>query len=163
MTNVWNPTPPAATIKAPARLALNAVAPAGLMMAANAVLMLFGAGADLPRFENLAVAPPDWVNAVVWILVLVALGLSRFELLRSDDGETLAIDALLVAAMVYPFTASAFGAEWMAANTLTLLAMAIMAFVAACPLSRKSAGWLAPVIGWLAWTSWLSVAHAAAG
>ncbi|MDZ4776567.1 MAG: hypothetical protein SGJ23_07255 [Alphaproteobacteria bacterium] len=161
MTNVWNPTPPAVALPESARLALNVAAPAVLVMAANAVLMLFGGGADLPRFENLAVAPPDWASAVAWIGVLAALGLSRFELLRTVESETLAIDALLIAVMVYPFTATAFGADWTAANSLTLLAITVMALVAAFPQSKSSAGWLVPVTGWLGWTSWLAVADAA--
>jgi hypothetical protein len=163
MSSVWNPTPPSTALPERARLALNVAAPAFLVMTANAVLMLFGGGADLPRFENLAVAPPDWASAAAWIVVLGVLGLSRYELTRGGDPLTLATDALLLAMMIYPFSATAFGADWTAANALTLLAIAVMAMVAAYPQSRRAAGWIAPVIGWLVWSSWLAVAHAAAG
>lgn len=163
MTNVWNPTPPATALPESARLALNVAAPAVLVMTANAVLMLFGGGADLPRFETVAAAPPDWLSAAAWIGVLALLGLSRFELSRVSDPQTLAVDALLIGVMVYPFSATAFDADWTAANALTLLAVAVMAMVAAFPQSKRSAGWIAPVIAWLGWTSWLSVAHVAAG
>jgi len=158
MSNVWNSTLTAA-LPERARLVLNVAAPAALVMTANAVLMLFGGGADLPRFENVAAAPPDWARAAAWIGVLGALGLSRFELSRSVEPATLAIDALLAAMMIYPFTSAAFGPAWTAANTLTTLAIAVMAFVAAYPQSRRAAGWLAPVLGWLGWTSWLAAAE----
>ena len=163
MTNVWNPTPSPVALPESARLALNVAAPAVLVMAANAVLMLFGGGADLPRYESVAIAPPDWANAAAWIGVLAFLGLSRFELSRASDPQTLATDALLIGVMVFPFSATAFDPDWTAANTLTLLAVAVMAMVAAYPQSKRAAGWIVPVIAWLGWTSWLAVAHVAAG
>lgn len=163
MSSVWNPTPPTTVLPERARLALNVAAPAAMVMAANAVLMLFGGGADLPRFENLAVAPPAWASATAWIVVLVLLGLSRFEISRARDAETLAIDALLAAVILYPFTATAFGADWTAANTLTLMAISVMALVAAYPQSKRAVVWIVPTIGWLACMGWLAVAHAAAG
>lgn len=162
MTNVWDPAPPTTALPESARLALHVTAPAVVVMAANAVFMMFGGGADLPRFESVAVSPPDWAGAAAWIAVLMLLGLSRHELGRAVEPETLAIDALLIGVMVYPFSATLFGADWTAANTLTLLAIAVMAMVAAFPQSKRSAGWLVPVTGWMGWSSWLAVAHAAA-
>jgi len=69
---------------------------------------------------------------------------------------------LLVAAMVYPFTARAFGAHWTAANTLTVLAIAAMAAVAIFPQSRRAAIFVTPAIAWLGWSSWLAIADVAA-
>lgn len=161
MADVWTPTPPPQALPERARFALSAAAPAFMVMAANAVLMLAGGGADLPKFENAALSPPVWASATIWIGMLVLLGAARHEVARRPDPETFAMDALLVAAMVYPFTANAFGADWTAANTMTLLAIGAMAVVAVWPQSRRAAALVVPAMGWLGWSSWLSVAEAA--
>jgi hypothetical protein len=155
MADVWTPTPSPDRLPESARRALHAAGPAFLVMAANAVLMIGGGGADLPVFEG---GPPAWVSAVVWIGMLAGLGAARFELSRADDGETFAIDALLVATMIYPFAARGFDANWTTASTLTALAIAAMAAVAAFPQSRRAAVLVAPAVGWLGWTSWLALA-----
>lgn len=159
MANVWNPSPPIETLPEGAQLALSAATPAFLVMSANAVLMLAGGGADLPVFEA---GPPAWTAAIVWIGMLTMLGVARFELSRTPDAETFAIDALLAAAMVYPFSARAFDAHWTVANTLTVLAIAAMAAVAAFPQSRRAARFVVPAIGWFGWSSWLAIADVAA-
>lgn len=160
MTSVWNPTPPTEALPQGARLALHATAPAFLVMTANAVLMAAGGGADLPVFQA---GPPAWAMAVIWISMLVVLGVARYEVARAEGAETFAVDVLLVAAMIYPFTARAFGADWTAANTLTVLAIAAMAAVAAFPQSRRGALLVAPAVAWMAWSSLLAIADVAAG
>lgn len=159
MTNVWNPSPSVENMPASARLAINAVAPAFAVMTINAALMLGGGGADLPVFEA---GPSPWASAIIWIVMLVMLGVARFDLSCADAAETFAIDTLLVATIIYPFSAQAFDAHWMAANTLTVLAIAAMSVVAAFPQSRRAAGFVAPAVAWLGWSSWLAIAQVAA-
>ncbi len=159
MTNVWNLSPSIENLPERMRLAINATAPAFLAMTINAVLMLGGGGADIPVFEA---GPPTWASAAIWIVILIMLGAARFEVARGDEAETFAIDALLAASIVYPFSARAFDGHWMAANTLTALAIAAMALVAVFPQSRRAAGLVSPSIAWLAWLSWLAIAETAA-
>ena len=123
--------------------------------------MLVGGGADFPTFEASPAAIPGWASAPIWIVLLTMLGVARHEIARGRDPQTFAIDALIVAAMVYPFSANAFGAHWTVANTLTTLGIAAMALVAALPQSWRATALLAGPAAWLGWSSWLAIAATA--
>jgi hypothetical protein len=161
MVDIWHPAPPQGLSEQTKSRLLHIAAPSFVVMAANAILMLGGGGADLPAFDGVAHAPPAWVSAALWIALLVLVGLARHEVARSADPETLAVDALLVAMMVYPFTATAFGAYWVVANTLTVLGVAAMALVSILPQSRRAAAFAAPTVALLGWWACLAAAGAA--
>lgn len=161
MSTTWNPTPPATKMPQGASLMLHAAAPAFMVMTANAVLMLVGGGADFPTFAASPAEIPGWASATAWIVLLTLLGIARHEIARRADPQTFAIDALIVAAMVYPFSANAFGAHWTVANTLTTLGIAAMAIAAALPQSWRATVLLVAPAAWLGWSSWLAVAATA--
>lgn len=161
MSTTWNPTPPATKMPQGARLMLHAVAPAFMVMTANALLMLGGGGADFPTFAGSPAEIPAWASATAWIVLLVMLGVARHEIQRRPDPQTFAIDALIVATMVYPFSANAFGAHWTVANTLTTLGIAAMALAAALPQSWRATLLLAAPTAWLGLSSWLAIAATA--
>lgn len=152
---------PAQTLLPPrARLAFHAAAPAIAIMAANAVAMVFGWGANLPDFAGVAAAPPAWASSIVWLGVYAALGIARWEACRNCAvacDRSRWVTAVLAWSVAYAFLGGAFGPGWGLFHALSLCALAAMALARVAPASPRAALWLTGPVFWLGYTAVLSV------
>ncbi len=149
-----------------ARLAFNAAAPAIVVMAANAVAMMVGWGANLPTFDNVPVAPPAWLIGVVWLGVYGSLGIARWEACRLSApacDRSRWVTAVLVWGIAYAFLAGAFGEVWSVVHAVSLFGLAAVALVRVAPVSRRAAAWTVMPLLWLGYTVVLSALALIAG
>ena len=109
-------------------------------MAANALAMVFGHGANLPTFANLTAAPAAWVTGALWIGLYGALGVARWEACHVSAracNRSRWATAVLMWAVAYAFVAGAFGPAWTAIHAISLFAVAAIAFIRFAPTSRR--------------------------
>lgn len=153
---------PSAVIVFPrrARLAFNAAAPAIAVMAANALAMLVGWGANLPTFNGVAFAPPAWLIGVAWLGVFGSLGVGRWEACGARDhlrDRSRWVTGLLVWSVAYVFVAGAFGPVWSMVHSVSLFALGAIALARVAPVSGRAGAWVAAPLVWIGYSVILSV------
>ena len=143
------------------RLALNALVPVIGILALNAAAMVVGWGVNLPTYDRLAIAPPGWLNGLVWIAIFAAWGVARWEARRASpeaSNRSRWVNALIGAGVTYVFLAGAFGPGWSQAHHAVVLALAAMALVRVSPVAPKATLWLALPAAWVGYATVVSFA-----
>jgi tryptophan-rich sensory protein len=130
---------------------LSALIPLLAVVFGNGLIFATGFEGGDEAFESLALAPPPWFVAAMWVVIFPMWGLARWHVARHGrrgKRESLWVVALILWALAYPLLTSFETTPSAWANLASLVLAAITCWRAAI-VSKKAAWLIAPSILWI--------------
>ena len=138
---------------------LSALIPLLAVVFGNGMIFATGFDGGDDAFESLALAPPSWFVALMWIVIFPMWGLARWHASRNGRRgrrESWWVVALILWALAYPLLTN-FQIVLSAWANLFSLVLALVAFWRMTTVSRRAAWLVAPSILWIAFATVLGV------
>ena len=134
---------------------LSALIPLALVLVGNGLIFASGAEGGDPAFERLALAPPPWAVAAIWIMIYPLWGLARWKAARAGrrgSKESGWVVALMGWGLAYPLL-TGFEAVPSAWANVVSLALAAVTFWRVSKVSHRAAWLIAPSVIWIAFAT----------